>query len=96
MARILDNRMQHCGGGVGPNAFAGPFGLPAPTHEPFVDRMMRAADERFKLGWVILRPGLFMQNVLEQAVAIRNDDKIVMPYAKDFPLAMIDVRDTAP
>ena len=25
--------MQHCGGGVGPNAFGGPFGLPAPTHD---------------------------------------------------------------
>jgi NAD(P)H dehydrogenase (quinone) len=35
-----------------------------------------------------------MQNELGQAVAIRNDNKIVMPYAKDFPLAMIDVRDT--
>ena len=25
--------MQHCGGGVGPNAVGGPFGLPAPTHD---------------------------------------------------------------
>ena len=25
--------MQHCGGGAGPNAFGGPFGLPAPTHD---------------------------------------------------------------
>jgi hypothetical protein len=47
-----------------------------------------------KLGWVILRPGLFIQNVLGQAVAIRNDNKIVTAYAKDFPLVMINVRDT--
>jgi len=56
-----------------------------------------AIDERLrgsKLGWVILRPGLFMQNVLGQAAAIKNDSKIVMPYAKDFRLALIDVRDT--
>ena len=69
----------------------------SPNSETLVGRAHHAVDERLrnsKLGWVILRPGLFMQNVLGQAVAIRNDNKIVMPYAKDFPLAMIDVRDT--
>lgn len=29
--------MQHCGGGVGPNAVGGPFGLPAPSHDPAHD-----------------------------------------------------------
>jgi uncharacterized protein YbjT (DUF2867 family) len=69
----------------------------SPYSETLVGRAHHAVDERLrnsKLGWVILRPGLFMQNVLGQAEAIKNDNKIVMPYAKDFPLAMIDVRDT--
>jgi uncharacterized protein YbjT (DUF2867 family) len=63
----------------------------SPNSETLVGRAHRAVDERLrnsKLDWVILRPGLFMQNVLGQAEAIRNDNKIVMPYAKDFPLAM--------
>jgi uncharacterized protein YbjT (DUF2867 family) len=62
-----------------------------------VGRAHHTVDERLrnsKIGWVILRPGLFMQNVLGQAAAIKSDSKMVMPYAKDFPLALIDVRDT--
>jgi NAD(P)H dehydrogenase (quinone) len=62
-----------------------------------VGRAHHAVDERMrsgKIGWVILRPGLFMQNVLGQAASIKNDGKIVMPYPSDFPLALIDVRDT--
>jgi uncharacterized protein YbjT (DUF2867 family) len=62
-----------------------------------VGRAHHTVDERLrnsKIGWVILRPGLFMQNVLGQAAAIKSDSKIAMPYAKDFPLALIDVRDT--
>jgi uncharacterized protein YbjT (DUF2867 family) len=55
-----------------------------------IDQRLRGS----KLGWVILRPGLFMQNVLGQAAAIKNDSKIVMPYKPDFRLALIDVRDT--
>jgi NAD(P)H dehydrogenase (quinone) len=60
-------------------------------------RTQHAVDEKLrgsKLGWVILRPGLFMQNVLGQAASIKNDSKFVMPYAKDFRLALTDVRDT--
>jgi NAD(P)H dehydrogenase (quinone) len=60
-------------------------------------RAHHAVDQRLrdsKLGWVILRPGLFMQNVLAQAAGIKNDSKMVMPYPKDFRLALIDVRDT--
>ena len=46
------------------------------------------------IKWVILRPGLFMQNVLGQAASIKNDSKMVMSFAKDMPVALIDVRDT--
>ncbi len=50
--------------------------------------------KKSKLGWVILRPGLFMQNVLAQAASIKNDSKMVLPFAKDQPVALTDVRDT--
>ena len=43
---------------------------------------------------MILRPGLFMQNVMGQAASIKNDGKMVMSFAKDLPVALIDVRDT--
>jgi NAD(P)H dehydrogenase (quinone) len=68
-----------------------------PDSQAPAGRAHYAIDERLrggKIGWVILRPGLFMQNVLGQSAAIKSDSKIVMPYAKDFPLALIDVRDT--
>ena len=39
-------------------------------------------------------PGLFMQNVLGQAASIKTDSKMVLPFAKDLPVALIDVRDT--
>jgi NAD(P)H dehydrogenase (quinone) len=60
-------------------------------------RTQHAVDEKLqgsKLGWVTLRPGLFMQNWLGQAATIKSDSKVVMPYAADFPIAWIDVRDT--
>jgi uncharacterized protein YbjT (DUF2867 family) len=59
------------------------------SHAAIEDRLRQSA-----IKWVILRPGLFMQNVLGQAGSIKNDGKFVMPYAKDFKLALIDVRDT--
>ena len=46
------------------------------------------------LKWCILSPGLFMQNVLGQAASIKNEGKIVQPWPKDLPVALIDVRDT--
>lgn len=46
------------------------------------------------LQWCILSPGLFMQNMLGQAANIKNEGKIVLPWAKDLPVALIDVRDT--
>ena len=50
--------------------------------------------KRSKLGWVILRPGLFMQNTFAQAALIKGEGKMVMPFAKDLPMALTDVRDT--
>ena len=46
------------------------------------------------LQWCILSPGLFMQNMLGQAANIKNEGKIILPWAKDLPVALIDVRDT--
>ena len=45
------------------------------------------------LQWCILSPGLFMQNMLGQAANIKQG-KIVQPWPKDVPVALIDVRDT--
>jgi NAD(P)H dehydrogenase (quinone) len=45
------------------------------------------------LKWVILRPGLFMQNTLGQAALIKNESKMALPFPADLPLAFIDTRD---
>ena len=45
--------------------------------------------------WTILRPNFFRQNLLNAAGAVRGQDKIIMPFPADVPIAMIDVRDTA-
>jgi uncharacterized protein YbjT (DUF2867 family) len=69
----------------------------APDSESVIGRSHYAIEERLRdsgIGWVILRPGLFMQNVLTQAAAIKNDNKMVLPFAKDLPVALTDVRDT--
>jgi NAD(P)H dehydrogenase (quinone) len=65
--------------------------------ESIVGRGHAAIEERLKgsgIKWVILRPGLFMQNVLGQAASIKTDSKIVLQFARDLPVALIDVRDT--
>lgn len=65
--------------------------------ESVVGRGHFAIEERLRgsgIGWVILRPGLFMQNVFAQAASIKSDSKMVLPFPKDLPLAFIDVRDT--
>jgi uncharacterized protein YbjT (DUF2867 family) len=49
--------------------------------------------KKSKLGVVILRPGLFMQNMFAQVPLIK-DGKIVVTVAKDKPMALTDVRDT--
>ncbi|HWM45339.1 MAG TPA: NmrA family NAD(P)-binding protein [Xanthobacteraceae bacterium] len=68
-----------------------------PNVESVVGRGHHAIEESLKtskLGWVILRPGLFMQNALTQAASIKTDGKIIMPYPKDQRVALTDVRDT--
>ena len=62
-----------------------------------VGRGHHAIEERLRgsgIGWVILRPGLFMQNTFAQAALIRAESKMVLPTPKDLPMAFIDVRDT--
>lgn len=70
------------------------------THdsEAMVGRSHFAIEEklrRSRIGWTILRPGLFMQNMLGQAPSIKNEGKIFFPFANELPLALVDVRDTA-
>ena len=68
-----------------------------PDSASVVGRGHVAIEERVRnsdIKWVILRPGLFMQNVLGQAASIKNDSKMALPFAKDLPVALIDVRDT--
>jgi len=68
-----------------------------PDVESVVGRGHHAVEEAMKksgLAWVILRPGLFMQNTLAQAQSIKSDGKILLAYPKDLPVAFIDVRDT--
>ena len=65
--------------------------------ESVVGRGHYAIEARLKqsgIQWTILRPGLFMQNLLGQAATIKSDSKIVMPYPANFPIAWTDVRDT--
>jgi uncharacterized protein YbjT (DUF2867 family) len=68
-----------------------------PDVESIVGRGHHAIEETMgKSGvkWVNLRPGLFMQNTLGQAPLIKNESKMVLPFAKDQPIAFTDVRDT--
>jgi uncharacterized protein YbjT (DUF2867 family) len=68
-----------------------------PDAESAVFRSHFAVEEALKksgLKWAILRPGLFMQNAFTQAALIKSDSKMVMPFAKNLPVALIDVRDT--
>ena len=56
-----------------------------------------AIEERLKgsgIKWTILRPGLFMQNLIGQAASIKDAGKIVGTAPKDMKIAFIDVRDT--
>lgn len=68
-----------------------------PDVESIVGRGHFAVEQAIKqsgLAWCILSPGLFMQNTLAAAASIKNDGKMVLPFPKDLPLALIDVRDT--
>lgn len=71
--------------------------LVSANSESVVGRGHHAVEERLRksgIGWVILRPGLFMQNVLAQAAAIKADSKFVLAFGAELPVALIDVRDT--
>ena len=71
--------------------------LIVPDSPSIIGRGHYAIEERLRasgMKWVMLRPGLFMQNTFAQAASIKNDSKIVLPFAADLPLAFIDVRDT--
>jgi uncharacterized protein YbjT (DUF2867 family) len=72
--------------------------LIVPDSPSVIGRGHYAIEERLRksaIKWVILRPGFFMQNTFAQAASIKNDGKIVLPFAADLPFAFIDVRDTA-
>jgi NAD(P)H dehydrogenase (quinone) len=61
-----------------------------------VGRAHAAINERLKastIKWVILSPSMFMQNLLGHAGSIKNGE-MMLPFAKDLPMAPIDVRDT--
>ena len=65
--------------------------------ESVVGRGHAAIEQRLRdsgIKWVILRPGLFMQNTFTQAASVKSDSKMVMSFAKDLPVALTDVRDT--
>jgi uncharacterized protein YbjT (DUF2867 family) len=65
--------------------------------ESVVGRGHATIEERLKasgIKWVILRPSPFIQNVLDQAASIKTDSRMVLPFAKNLPVALIDVRDT--
>ena len=70
---------------VGPNAES----IVGRGHHRVEEAMMKSG-----LGWVILRPGLFMQNTLAQAALIKTESKMVLPFPKDVPIAFIDTRDS--
>ena len=71
--------------------------LIVPDSPSVIGRSHHAIEQRLResgIKWVLLRPGLFMQNAFAQAASIENDGKIVLPFAADLPLSFIDVRDT--
>lgn len=67
-----------------------------PDSGSLLGRGHHAVEEALKksgLGWVILRPGLFMQNTLAQAPLIKSESKMALAFPKELPLALIDTRD---
>ena len=68
-----------------------------PDSESIVGRGHHKVEEAMKnsgLRWSILRPGLFMQNTLMQAPLIKGENKMVLAFPKDVPIAFIDTRDS--
>ncbi len=46
------------------------------------------------LDWTILRPGFFMQNLINTAGMVKGQSKVMMPLSSTVNIAMIDVNDT--
>lgn len=70
--------------------------MATPDSETPVGRGHHAVEQEMQkcgLGWVVLRPGLFMQNTLAQAPLIKSESKMALPFPADLPLAFIDTRD---
>jgi uncharacterized protein YbjT (DUF2867 family) len=68
-----------------------------PDAESVVGRGHHRVEEAMRqsgLGWVILRPGLFMQNTLAQAALVKSDSKMVLPFPVNVPIAFVDTRDS--
>jgi NAD(P)H dehydrogenase (quinone) len=68
-----------------------------PGSPSVVGRGHLSIEDRLKgsgIGWVILKPGLFMQNTFGQATGIKNEGKLVGTAAPDLGISFIDVRDT--
>jgi NAD(P)H dehydrogenase (quinone) len=92
---VLDAALQ--GGAQYLVRVTGARALITPDSESVIGRGHYAIEKRLResgIKWVVLRPGLFMQNTLGMAASIKNDGKIVQPFAADLPLAFVDVRDT--
>ena len=63
-----------------------------------IPRLHVEAEDHLKasgVDWTILRPNFFCQNLLNAAGAVRAEDRMIMPFPADVPIAMIDARDTA-
>ena len=71
--------------------------LITPDSGSVIGRSHYAIEEKLRasgIKWVILRPGLFMQNTLAQAPLIKNENKMALAFPKDVPLAFVDTRDS--
>jgi NAD(P)H dehydrogenase (quinone) len=70
-------------------AFPGTPSVVGQGHLAIEDRLKNSG-----IQWVILKPGLFMQNTFGQAAGIKNDGKLVSTAPADLGIAYTDVRDT--
>ena len=77
---------------------SGAHGIVGPGSEVALGRDHYHVEQMLKNAvpsWCILRPGLFMQNTLEQARSVIERSTLVVPCDGDLKLSFIDVRDTA-
>jgi len=77
---------------------SGARGIVGPDSGVILGRDHHSVEQVLKeagIAWCILRPGLFMQNTLDQADSIKVHGELVLPFGGDLKLSFIDVRDTA-